>query len=195
MRNARTADGFFRNATEWKAELKVLREIVLSAGLEETVKWGGPVYTLGGKNVVGIGGFKSYFGLWFFQGALLADKAKKLINAQEGVTVAQRQWRFRSAAEIDRRLILKYLDEAIGNTKAGREIKPSRKPLVIPPELEAAFEGNGKLRDTFDKFGLSKKREFVEYVESAKRADTRSRRLEKIVPLILRGRGLNDTYR
>ena len=73
-------------------------------GLEETVKWGGPVYVADGKNIVGLGAFKSYFALWFFQGALLADQEKVLVNAQEGRTKALRQWRFENKREIKTRL-------------------------------------------------------------------------------------------
>jgi uncharacterized protein YdeI (YjbR/CyaY-like superfamily) len=68
--------------------------------MTETVKWGVPVYTIEGKNIVGIAGFKAYVGLWFFQGAMLKDKKKKLINAQDGKTKALRQCRLNSVKEI-----------------------------------------------------------------------------------------------
>ena len=58
-------------------ELLKLRNILLSCGLEETVKWGAPTYTFAGKNVAGLASFKSYVGLWFHQGALLKDEKKK----------------------------------------------------------------------------------------------------------------------
>jgi len=69
--------------------------------MTETIKWSAPVYTFEGKNLVGLGAFKSYVGLWFFQGSLLNDKKKKLINAQEGKIKALRQWRFNSVKEIE----------------------------------------------------------------------------------------------
>jgi uncharacterized protein YdeI (YjbR/CyaY-like superfamily) len=131
MGYAKTTAGFFEKAGLWKDELGILREIVISTGLVETVKWGHPVYTLDGKNIVGLGSFKSYFGLWFFQGALLSDKAKRLINAQEGVTTAQRQMRFNSAAEIDRGMIIDYITEAIANHCSGKAIKPAM-PICGP---------------------------------------------------------------
>lgn len=195
MRSAKTIDEYFKNEKHWIDEQQKLREIMLATGLEETIKWGGPVYTLDGKNVVGIGGFKGYFGLWFFQGALLADPAKRLVNAQEGKTEALRQMRFASAAEIDRDLIVAYVAEAVANQKAGKEIKPARKPLVVPAELEAAFAADADLRAAFDGLGLGKKRDFAEYVGEAKRAETRAQRLHKIIPMIREGRGLNDSYR
>ncbi len=195
MRSSKTIDEYFASQTEWVDEQRTLREIILSTGLTETIKWGGPVYTLDGKNLVGLGGFKSYFGLWFFQGALLTDKARRLINAQEGVTEAQRQLRFASAAEIDRQLILDYVAEAIANQRAGRSIKPVSKPLIVPPELDEVFAGDAELRAKFNALGLTKQRDFCEYVETAKMADTKLRRIEKIVPMIRSGIGLNDRYK
>ncbi len=192
---AKTADDFFVNAVQYGEELGALREIALSTGLVETVKWGHPVYTFDGKNIVGLGGFKSYFGLWFFQGALLKDPAKRLVNAQEGVTTAQRQMRFSSAGEIDRGLIVSYIEEAVANERAGNKIKPRSKPLVVPSELQAALDSDSSLASAFDGLGLTKKRDYCEYIEVAKRAETRQQRLEKIIPMIREGRGMNDRYR
>ncbi|HNU08653.1 MAG TPA: YdeI/OmpD-associated family protein [Pyrinomonadaceae bacterium] len=195
MMKAKTADDFFVNAVQYGEELGALREIALSTGLVETVKWGHPVYTFDGKNIVGLGGFKSYFGLWFFQGALLKDPAKRLVNAQEGVTTAQRQMRFSSAGEIDRGLIVSYIEEAVANERAGNKIKPRSKPLVVPSELQAALDSDSSLASAFDGLGLTKKRDYCEYIEVAKRAETRQQRLEKIIPMIREGRGMNDRYR
>lgn len=195
MRNAKTVDEYFETDKYWIEEQRQLREILLATGLEESIKWGGPVYTLQGKNIVGLGGFKGYFGLWFFQGALLSDPARRLINAQEGKTEALRQLRFGSAGEIDRELIFAYVSEAVENQRAGREIKPAKKPLMIPDELEAAFAGDRDLRTAFEALGLGKKRDFAEYVGGAKRAETRARRLQKVIPMIREARGLNDTYK
>jgi uncharacterized protein YdeI (YjbR/CyaY-like superfamily) len=86
--------------------LIVMREILCSTELKETIKWGTPVYTINDKNIVGLGSFKSYVGLWFYQGVFLKDEAGVLINATEGITKAMRQWRFNSVEEIDDRLIL-----------------------------------------------------------------------------------------
>lgn len=96
-------------------------------GLVETTKWGGIVYTLGNKNVIGIGGFKNYFTIWFYNGVFLSDPKKKLVNANEGATKSLRQWRFASADEIDAPLIVAYVKEAIANERAGKSIKPEAK--------------------------------------------------------------------
>ncbi len=97
----------------WASELRQLKDIILETDLIETTKWGSPVFTLNGKNIVGLAGFKSFFALWFFKGAQLKDEKKVLINAQEGKTKLMRQWRFTTQEQIDKDLILKYVLEAI----------------------------------------------------------------------------------
>lgn len=196
MKRNKTVEEFIENEERWKEELKTLREIIGETELVETVKWGTPVYTINGKNVCGIGSFKSYFGLWFFQGVFLKDRAGKLINAQEDKTKGLRQWRFGSADEIEKDLVLQYLGEAIENQKAGMEIKPSKKePPVIPTELKDKFKEDPSIKKSFEKFTLSKQREFTEYISEAKREDTKQKRIEKIIPLILKNIGLNDKYK
>jgi uncharacterized protein YdeI (YjbR/CyaY-like superfamily) len=195
MKRQTTVEAYLA-ASPWKPELTRLRRILRSSELEETVKWGAPVYTAHGKNVVGIGGFKSYFGLWFFQGALLADEKKLLVNAQEGRTKAMRQLRFGSAAEIDAPTIRAYVKEAIELAEQGREITPRRKkPLPLPPELEAALARRKRARKGFDGLTPGKRREYAEYVAEAKQDATKQRRIAKILPLIEAGVGLNDKYR
>ena len=97
----------------WASELAQLREIILQTGLQETTKWGGPVFTYNGKNIVGIAGFKNFFTIWFFKGVDMKDPQEVLINAQEGTTKSLRQWRFTSREQIDKDLVLTYIKEAI----------------------------------------------------------------------------------
>ena len=157
---------------------------------------GAPVYTIDGKNIVGIAAFKSYVGLWFFQGTMLKDKKKKLINAQEGITKALRQWRFTSKNEMDENLIKEYLLEAIDNQKKGKVIKHTKnKPLDLPIDLSKALNKNKKLKTIFEKLTLSKQREYAEHISTAKREDTKMKRLEKIIPLILEKKCLYDKYK
>lgn len=117
MHRAKTANDYYARAPHWRDEIAKLREILLASGLEETIKWGQPTYTAGGKNVVGLGAFKSYFGLWFFQGAALEDDSGVLINAQPGKTKDLRQWRMTSAADIRPAVIKRYLKEAKANSE------------------------------------------------------------------------------
>lgn len=196
MQGSKTVDDYIKSKPEWQAELVKLRDILNATGLEETIKWGAPCYTDGGKNIVGMAAFTAYFGLWFFQGALLSDPEGVLMNAQEGKTKAQRQWRFESARDIKVRTIMAYVAEAIELNRRGKEIKPDRaKPVTIPAELKAVFKSDAKLKTAFDAMSKGCRREYAEYVGEAKREETRRRRVGKIVPMILGGGGLNDRYR
>lgn len=196
MHRAKTADEFFEKAPLWRAELNALRKVLLASGLAEEVKWGGPCYTFNGVNVVGLGAFKSYFGLWFFQGALLKDPKKVLINAQEGRTKAQRQLRMRSADEIKSALVASYVKEAIALAKAGKSVEksPPRK-LVMPAELAKALSADKKAGAAFKALTSGRQREYADYVREAKQAATKEKRIAKILPMICAGGGLNDKYR
>jgi uncharacterized protein YdeI (YjbR/CyaY-like superfamily) len=179
----------------WSEELELLRSIINKTELAETIKWGGPVFTVNGKNVLGIGGFKNYFTIWFFNGALLKDDQKMLVNAQEGVTKALRQWRFNSKAEVNEKLILRYISEAIENEKLGKSIKPSKKEPIVSPLFLKALADDQDLQKAFEQFTPYKQYEFLEYIESAKREETKLARIEKTIPMIKDGVGLNDKYR
>ena len=196
MKGSKTADAYFKASVNWQAEILSLREIFLSTDLTEEIKWGAPCYTFAGKNVAGLATFKNYFGIWFHQGVFLADKREVLINAQEGKTRALRQWRMTSMNQIDAKLIKAYLEEAVDLVKVGKSITPNRKkPLKIPPELSEGLAGNKDAHAGFDKLKPSLKREYADYIFEAKQTKTKHRRLDKILPMIMRGEGLNDKYR
>jgi uncharacterized protein YdeI (YjbR/CyaY-like superfamily) len=191
-----SVDKFIEKQSMWEVALTKFRKILLSTELEENIKWGAPVYSLKGKNVVGMGVFKSYVGLWFFQGAFLKDPKNVLINAQDGKTKAQRQLRFTSEDDIDYGVVKAYILEAIQNQKAGKEFKPDLKKLIIIPlEMQSALDNDADLKNAFDTFTPGKKREFAEYISDARQEATRLKRLEKIIPMIKDGLGLNDKYR
>lgn len=198
MKGAKTVEEYIVENPRWQHALRLLRNLFLETGMVENIKWGIPVYSVDGKNIAGMAAFKSYMGIWFYQGALLADKAEKLVNAQEGVTRALRQWRFASAEEVTEEsgLIKQYTFEAIENVQTGREIKAEKnKPLVLPDELTDALESDQLLKKAFEALTLSKKRDFAEHITTAKRAETRASRLKKIIPVIMRGEGLHDKYK
>ena len=196
MKSYKTVDEYIVNSRNGKDILNVLREVIKSTELIETVKWERPVYTLNGKNIVGLNSFKSYVGLWFFQGALLKDPGNVLVIPLGGTTKALRQWHFKTIEDIDEKLVLRYLNEAIENQKQNREIKPDRnKPLLIPDELEEAFLKDQFLKENFYALTKGKQREFANYISEARRAETRQARLHKIIPMIQQNIGLNDKYR
>lgn len=190
------ADAYFEKDQPFKEEIAILREIALATELEETLKWGAPVYTIQNKNVLGIMAFKNHFGLWFFNGVYLSDPENVLENAQEGKTKAMRHWKFCDINEIDRKLILQYMKEAIENQKRGLAIKPERKKTTVIPELlNKALRANELLRRRFESLAPYKQREYCEYIDTAKQEKTKLRRLERILPMIEEGIGFNDKYR
>lgn len=198
MRKGSTVDEYILADESWQHELILLRSILNDSELEESIKWSAPSYGIGSKNVIGMAAFKNHVGVWFYQGIFLKDPRKKLINAQEDKTKANRQWRFKSLEEIqDNAVILKeYIEEAIENSKQGKEVKPTKKKeVVIPIELKEAFEKNHLLKEQFESLSKYKRWEYANHVGSAKQEATRLRRLQKVIPMIEMGIGLNDKYR
>tara|TARA_R110002072_G_scaffold19826_2_gene73040 strand:- start:4812 stop:5402 length:591 start_codon:yes stop_codon:yes gene_type:complete len=195
MDRPKSAEDYILSQTQWREILSYLREIILNTELKETIKWGIPTYTINNKNVVGLAAFKPYAGLWFFNGVYLRDENNFLVNAQEGSTKAQRQWRFTDIKSIDPELVKAYLEEAIQNQKDGRELKPEKKKIIESKILNEALSKQAKLKFNFEKFSTAKQQEFVRYLNEAKREETKLKRLEKIIPLIHNHTGLNDQYK
>jgi len=195
MKMAKSIEEYIENQDKFGDSLIMLRDIMLSTEMVETVKWGMPAYMINNKNVLGISAFKNHFGVWFFNGVFLSDPHNILLNAQEGKTKALRQLHFSKIEEINKSIILDYVYESIDNQKKGLEIKPVKKRLEIPKELSSLLAENKKLGKIFGGLSSGKKKEFSEYISEAKREDTKIRRLEKIVPMILNNIGLNDKYR
>ena len=190
-----TSNSVWKHSNKWEEELLLLKSIIDKTELIETTKWGGPVFVYEKKNVIGLGGFKDYFAIWFFNGVFLKDDKKKLINAQEDRTKSLRQWRFTSKEEVNEKEVLDYILEVIENEKQGKIIKPAKKEAIISELLEKEMSQNPALAEAFHKFSPYKQYEFLEYIETAKQEKTKSSRIEKIIPMILENVGLNDKYR
>ena len=196
MTDTQKVDAYIAKQTQWKEKLQQLRHIMRQTDMKEEVKWGKPTYTLDGKLVVGMADFKNHMALWFHQGVFLKDKHNKLVNAQEGVTKALRQWRFGQEEEIDTNLVLEYVEEAIENAKVGKEMKPQQKKEVsLSPLLKNALEKDSALKENFEKLTPGRQREYATYIAEAKREATQQSRLEKCIPMIKNGVGLNDKYK
>ena len=194
--SASLASDSMDKVNQWSEALEKLASILNKLPLEKTVKWGADVYMYNGKNVVSYGGFKNFFTLWFHNGVFLTDKYKVLINAQEGKTKSLRQWRFTSITEIDEKKITAYVKEAIEVEKKGLRITPEKfQPVEMPDVLSTALQKNKKLKTCFETLTPGRQKEYILYIEEAKQAATREKRMEKIKPLILEGRGLNDKYK
>lgn len=187
---------YYAKDQKFKEGIALLREIALKTELEETLKWGAPIYTIENKNVLGILAFKSHFGIWFYNGVFLLDPKKVLSNAQEGKTKAMRHWKFTAVEEIEEKVVLAYMNEAITNQKKGIALLPEKKKkTAIPVLLQHALENNPEAMDTFKALSPYKQGEYSEYVASAKQEKTKLSRLAKILPMISEGKGLHDKYR
>ncbi|MBI5876377.1 MAG: YdeI/OmpD-associated family protein [Chloroflexi bacterium] len=187
-------DAFIERAGQWQAEFEQLRAIVLESQLAEELKWGVPCYTLEGKNIVLMHGFKEYCALLFVKGALLKDAKGILIIQTENVQSA-RQVRFKSVKEIAKlRSTLKaYIREAIEAEKSG--LKVAMKPTAefkMPDEFRSALDENPALQKAFDALTPGRQRAYLLYFSAPKQSKTRLSRIEKYTQPILKGKGLND---
>lgn len=191
-------ESYFQEEHIYKKEIGLLREIVLKSELEETFKWSFPTYTAENKNVLAICKFKQHFGIWFFNGVFLSDPKNVLQNAQEGKTKAMRQWKFTSIEEIYEMTISAYIQEAIENQRKGMQlISKKTKPKSAPLSqlLKEELKNDVDLNQAFLALSPYKQKEYSEYISTAKQDKTKISRLEKIKPMILSGKGLNDKYK
>ena len=187
-------DAFLSRAKKWPKEFEKLRMIALDCQLTEELKWGQPCYTYDGKNVVIIHGFKDYCALLFIKGALLKDAEGILIQQTENVQ-AGRQIRFTSLQEIvEMEPVLKaYVQEAIDVEKSGLKVNfITNAELVFPEEFINKLEEVPGLQDAFDALTPGRRRAYNLYFSAPKQSKTREARIEKCMPQILNGKGLND---
>ncbi|MFS0869029.1 YdeI/OmpD-associated family protein [Paenibacillus xylanilyticus] len=187
-------DPYFNKLKNWKEEFELLREIVLDCGLTEEFKWMHPCYTYDNKNIVLIHGFKDYCALLFHKGALLKDPHGILIQQTENVQAA-RQIRFTNVQTIDEmQLMIKaYIDEAVEVEKAGLEVEfKKHSEFTIPEELANKFVEIPDLKTAFEGLTPGRQRAYIMHFSSPKQSKTRESRIEKYIPHILDGKGLND---
>ena len=187
-------DFFFSKAKQWQQEFKKLRMIILDCPLTEELKWGVPCYTFQNKNIVLIHGFKEYCAMLFVKGALLKDAAGVLIQQTENVQAA-RQIRFTTVREISKRepILKAYIKEAIEVEKAGLKLNYKKtSDFSVPEEFINKLEEVPGLQDAFEALTPGRQRAYLFYFSQPKQSKTRESRIEKYVPQILNGKGLND---
>jgi uncharacterized protein YdeI (YjbR/CyaY-like superfamily) len=174
----------------WKAEIAAMRRVLAGLAMTEECKWGKPTYTVDGKNIVIMQGFKEYFALGFFQGALLKDPKKVLV--QLGQVQAGRVMKFTSAKEItiNAATIKAYVREAIAVEKAGLRVKPKRtSDFPVPVELTERFRKDPRFQRAFEALTPGRQRSYLYHFAAAKQSATRTARIAKAMPAILEGRG------
>jgi uncharacterized protein YdeI (YjbR/CyaY-like superfamily) len=173
----------------WQAEITELRRILSGFDLREECKWGKPCYTMDGKNIVIIQGFKEYCALGFFQGALLTDPQKLLV--QLGQVRAGRVMKFTGADEIAAQAatIETYAREAMAAAKAGMKVETKPQEYPVPAELQAKFRADPQFKRAFEALTPGRRRGYLYHFAGAKQSATRTARIEKAMPAIFAGRG------
>jgi uncharacterized protein YdeI (YjbR/CyaY-like superfamily) len=173
----------------WRAEIAALQEILSGFDLREERKWGKPCYTLDGKNVVIIQGFRDYCALGFFQGALMKDPKKLLV--QLGQVRAARVMKFTSAEEIASKaaVIKAYMREAIAAEKTGMKVETKPPEIPLPEELKAKFRDDPKFKRAFEALTPGRQSGYLYHFAGAKQSATRTARIEKTAAAIFAGRG------
>jgi len=187
-------DAYFSNAKKWGEEIEQLRRIILDCQLTEELKWGVPCYTFQGRNIVLIHVFKEYCALLFFKGALLHD-ADGILVQQTDNTQATRQIRFTSVREIVEieAVVKAYMYEAIEVEKSGLKVDFKKTTeFTIPEEFQNRLDADPALNAAFNALTPGRQRAYILYFSAPKQSKTRQSRVEKYVPEILDGKGLND---
>lgn len=187
-------DQFLEKATKWQEEMTLLRIIVLDCGLTEEFKWMHPCYTFQNKNVVLIHGFKEYCALLFHKGALLKDAEGILIQQTENVQSA-RQIRFTDINQIKKQksIIKVYIKEAIEVEKSGMKVALKQtSDYTIPEEFQNKLDSTAELKKAFNALTAGRQRAYLFYFSQAKQSKTRESRIEKYIPKILNGKGIDD---
>ncbi|HEX3696318.1 MAG TPA: YdeI/OmpD-associated family protein [Polyangia bacterium] len=174
----------------WEAEIAEMRRVLAGFAMKEECKWGKPTYTVDGKNIVIMQGFKEYFGLGFFQGAVLKDPKKELV--QLGQVHAGRVMRFTSVKDITAKAatIKAYVREAIAVERAGLRMEQKKtSDLPVPEELTKRFRKDARFKRAFQALTPGRQRSYLYHFAAAKQSATRVARIEKAMPSIFEGRG------
>lgn len=187
-------DFFFNKPKKWQQELQELRVVALDCGLDEELKWGCPCYSLNGSNIVLIHDFKDYCAFLFFKGALLNDAEGILIQQTENVQSA-RQARFTGVEQIKdlARALKAYIYEAIEVEKAGLKVELKKtSEFAMAEEFQQKLDGNTALKNAFEALTPGRQRGYMLHFSQPKQSKTREARVEKYIPKIMEGKGLDD---
>ena len=190
---------FYFNKGKWQEEVRLLRMIAHDAAtigyqLNEELKWGCPCYVYRESNIVLIHDFKEYCAFLFFKGALLKDPKGILIQQTKNVQSA-RQIRFTSADEIIKLepFLKAYIRDAVEVEKAGLKVQlKTTADFPIPEEFQAKLDAMPVLKTAFEALTPGRQRAYIFYFSKAKQSKTRTERVEKYIPKILEGKGLED---
>lgn len=185
-------DAFVSRAKTWQGEMQKLRSILLDCGLDEDLKWGKPCFAFEGKNVAIIQPFKAHCSLMFFKGALFED-THGLLRSQGENTQSALRLEFTSEAQVKKSVLQSYVKQAIQVEKAGLKVDfKAKRELELPEELTRILQKDRKLAKAFNALTPGRQRAYVMHFTGAKQSQTRTARIEKCIPRILAGMGMND---
>ena len=186
-------DEHINQSKQWKSEMNALRTIILDCQLAEDFKWGKPCYSFQGKNIVIIQGFKEYFVLLFFKGGIMKDSKHLLVKMGEN-TQAGRQMRFENVQDIlDKKSIIKdYIFEAVEIEERGEKVEIKKEATPIPEEFQIKLNENPELKSAFESLTPGRQRAYLFHFSTPKQSKTRESRIEKSIPNILEGKGMNE---
>lgn len=187
-------DAFVGRATTWQGEIRMLRSILLDCGLDEALKWGKPCFQFEGGNVAIIQPFKEHCSLMFFKGALIRD-THGLLRSQGENTQAAMRLEFTSKDQIRKAVVRTYVKQAIAVEKAGLMVDfKAKRELEIPEELAEILNKDSELAQAFHALTPGRQRGYVLHFTGAKQSRTRTARIERCIPRILAGKGMNDRW-
>ena len=192
MEDFADVEAYLEASQQWPGEIAAIRPLLLSCGLDEEIKWGKPCYCHNDANVVLVQEFSDHLALMFFKGVLL-DDPEGVLHAQGPNTHAPKRMRFTSTEDVEASAdtITAYVREAIAHEEAGTEL-PERPEEELAAELAERLASDDELSEAFENLTPGRQREYNLHISAAKRSDTRERRVDKVVPRILDGKGLRD---
>lgn len=192
MQDFPDVDAYLDACEQWPDEIRTLRPLLLSAGLDEDIKWGKPCYSHDDANVAIIQEFSENLALMFFKGILLDDPAD-VLEAVGPHSHAARRFMFTSVEDVEAHadIVTAYVREAIDVEDAGTDVPP-RPDEDLAPELAERLADDPAFAESFDELTPGRQREYNLHVSGAKQSSTRERRVDRIVPRVLEGKGLRD---
>jgi uncharacterized protein YdeI (YjbR/CyaY-like superfamily) len=181
-----------------------LRQLVHKArpDVEETIKWSRPFFEYRGAILCNMSAFKEHcsFGFWGEEMSAVLREAKVLREDGMGSL-----GRITSLANLPSdKQMLGWLRQAADFVDSGQYTSPiaARRRVVKAPkpvlktsvEFATALKRNKKAAEIFAAFSPSCKREYVEWIAEAKRAETRDKRIATAVQWIAEGKQRNWKY-
>ena len=173
--------------------LERMRETVQSAipEAEETIKWGAPYFDFEGP-VCGMAAFKRHCAFVFWKDKLVVEDPSDEAMGQLG--------RIESLDDLpSRKTLVRWLKKAAKLNREGvrapRTVRSPKPPVRVPPDLERALARNPRARTAFDGFSPSHRREYVEWIQEARREETREKRLATAIAWIAEGKPRHWKYR